>query len=84
MNKKLLATFISVSFWGSICLLSTGCMQLTGAKRVDMWGFIIDSNSGFELSAGAMQYDGADNRKSKMSEGRSQRTAAVKDDAAHY
>lgn len=83
MNKKLLATFISVSFWGFLCLLSTGCMQITGAQRIDAWGFVIESNSGFEVSAGAMQFDGADNRKSKQAGGRSARSASTKDEA-HY
>lgn len=41
----------------------SGCMQLTGAKKIDAWGLVIESNSGFEVSAGAMQYDHTINRK---------------------
>lgn len=43
----------------------TGCMQLTGAKRIKMGSWEIESNAGFEVSAGAMQYDGANNLKTK-------------------
>jgi hypothetical protein len=47
-----------------LCLyMLTGCMQLTGAKKINAWGFEIESNSGFEVSAGAMQYDHSLNRK---------------------
>jgi len=46
-----------------ILATQTGCMQVTGAKRINAWGFEIESNSGFEVSAGAMQYDHALERK---------------------
>lgn len=51
----------------------SGCMQLTGAKKIDAWGLVIESNSGFEVSAGAMQYDFAMDKKGKniqMNEGK--------------
>lgn len=47
----------------TLAVLCTGCMQLTGAKKINAWGFEIESNSGFEVSAGAMQYDHSLDRK---------------------
>lgn len=41
----------------------TGCMQVTGAKKIKLGTWEIESNSGFEVSAGAMQYDHALDRK---------------------
>lgn len=47
-----------------IALISlSGCMQLTGAKKITLGTWEIESNSGFEVSAGAMQYDHALDRK---------------------
>jgi hypothetical protein len=44
-------------------LALTGCMQLTGAKHIDLWGAKFDANNGIEVSAGVQQYDRVDNRK---------------------
>lgn len=41
-----------------LCLhLLTGCMQLTGAKKITMGTWSIESNSGFEVAAGVQQFD---------------------------
>lgn len=37
----------------------TGCMQIVGAKRINLWGAEFENNSGFEVKAGVMQYDSA-------------------------
>ncbi len=49
----------------SLCILflSSGCMQLTGIKKMDAWGLVVESNSGFEVLAGAKQYEFIDDRK---------------------
>lgn len=46
-----------------VSLLASGCMQLTGAKKIDLWGAKFEANSGFDVSAGVMQYDHALDRK---------------------
>jgi hypothetical protein len=48
---------------GAIVISSTGCMQLTGAKRIDLWGAKFEANTGFEVSAGVQQYDHVLDRK---------------------
>lgn len=58
------AFFGGLFLWVLIVSSLSGCMQAFGAKHIDAWGLKIDSNAGFEVSAGAMQFDGADNRKS--------------------
>lgn len=55
MKKKILVV-------GLMVVLS-GCMQITGAKKITLGTWQIESNSGFEVSAGAMQYDHALDRK---------------------
>lgn len=55
MKKKILVV--------GLMIVLSGCMQITGAKRINAWGLEIESNSGFEVSAGAMQYDHALDRK---------------------
>ncbi len=40
-----------------ILMTTTGCMQLTGAKRITLGTWSIESNSGFDVSAGVQQYD---------------------------
>jgi len=37
--------------------LLSGCMQLTGAKKITMGSWSIEANSGFDVSAGVQQYD---------------------------
>lgn len=44
-------------------MCAAGCMQLTGAKTIDLWGAKFEANTGFDVSAGIQQYDAADNRK---------------------
>ena len=63
MKTYLLTQIASVALGLYILVTTTGCMQLTGAKKINAWGFEIESNSGFEVSAGAMQYDHALARK---------------------
>lgn len=41
----------------------SGCMPLTGVKKINAWGLEIESNAGFDVSAGVMQYDHALDRK---------------------
>lgn len=48
-----------------MAIFASGCMQLTGAQSIKWGSFEIVSNAGFEVSAGAMQYDGANNLKTK-------------------
>ena len=43
--------------------LLTGCMQLTGAKKIKLGSWEFEANSGFDVSAGVMQYDHALDRK---------------------
>ena len=47
----------------AIVVGSTGCMQLTGAKNIDLWGAKFEANTGFEVSAGVQQYDHVLDRK---------------------
>jgi len=35
----------------------SGCLQLTGARTIDLWGAKFEANSGFEVSAGVQQYN---------------------------
>jgi hypothetical protein len=37
--------------------LLSGCMQLTGAKKITLGTWEIEANSGFDVSAGVQQYD---------------------------
>jgi hypothetical protein len=57
-----------VSFGAYILFITSGCMQIVGAERINAWGLEIESTTGFEVSAGVMQYNGADERKT-MSKG---------------
>ena len=41
----------------------TGCMQMTGAKKIDLWGAVFEANNGIELTAGIQQYDRVNNNK---------------------
>ncbi len=41
----------------------SGCMQLTGAKNIDLWGAKFEANTGFEVSAGVQQFDHVLDRK---------------------
>jgi hypothetical protein len=53
---------LSAALW--IAFTQSGCMQVLGVKHLNAWGLEIDSTQGFDVSAGVMQYDGADNQKS--------------------
>lgn len=46
-----------------IALYASGCMQIIGADKVDMWGFTIEASGGQEFSIGHQRYNTADNRK---------------------
>lgn len=48
----------------------SGCMQLTGAKKITMGTWSIESNTGFEVSAGVQQYDHVLDRKGMNVEAR--------------
>lgn len=57
-------SFITVIFWAGmfltllhIVLGTVGCMQITGAKKIDAWGLVIEANNGFEVKGGVQQYD---------------------------
>lgn len=54
-------SFVHMCFWLFMSLISlsylTGCMQVTGAKKIDAWGLVIEANNGFEAKAGVQQYD---------------------------
>ena len=41
----------------------SACMQLTGAKNIDLWGAKFEANTGFEVSAGVQQFDHVLDRK---------------------
>lgn len=47
----------------AVLTLLSGCMQATGMKKIKLGTWEFESNSGFEVSAGAMQYDHALDRK---------------------
>jgi len=47
--KKLLLAALAVS--------CSACMQLTGARNIDLWGAKFEANTGFEVSAGVQQYN---------------------------
>lgn len=59
-ERKELEIF-GVIFQLIICIVMlqylTGCMQLTGAKKIDLWGAKFEANNGIEVSAGVQQYD---------------------------
>jgi hypothetical protein len=59
-DRKELEIF-SVIFHAIVCIVIlqylTGCMQLTGAKKITMGTWSIDANNGFEAKAGIQQYD---------------------------
>lgn len=46
-----------------VSVFGTGCMQLTGAKNIDLWGAKFEANTGFEVSAGVQQFDHVLDRK---------------------
>lgn len=46
-----------------LSVASSGCMQLTGAKKIDAWGLVMEANNGIELTAGVQQYDRVNNVK---------------------
>ena len=54
-------SFVQMIFWCAMWLFwlqyLTGCMQLSGAKKIDAWGLVIEANNGFEAKAGIQQYD---------------------------
>lgn len=57
MKVYIFAQLLSVAI-GLYALFSlSGCMQLTGAKKITMGTWSIESNSGFDVSAGVQQYD---------------------------
>lgn len=54
---------MKVGLWCGLVLTATGCGQVFGVQRVDLWGAKMEFNSGFEVKAGAMQYDHSLERK---------------------
>jgi len=48
---------LQVVMFSLAAYLLSGCMQLTGAKKITMGTWSIESNSGFDVSAGVQQYD---------------------------
>jgi hypothetical protein len=54
---------LAASFAAYVLLTLTGCMQLTGAKNIDLWGAKFEANTGFEVSAGVQQFDHVLDRK---------------------
>jgi hypothetical protein len=54
-------------FWCGVLIFGmiamSGCMQITGAKKIDAWGLVIEANNGFDISAGVQQYDNVQNMK---------------------
>lgn len=44
-------------------VLLPGCGQVLGVQHMDLWGAKFDFNSGFEVKAGAQQYDHSLERK---------------------
>ena len=40
---------------------ASGCMQITGAKTIDLWGAKFEANNGIEVSAGVQQFDNVQN-----------------------
>jgi hypothetical protein len=57
--KKMIVTLGCLSFWAVVIGSLSGCGQIFGVQHVDLWGAKMDFNSGFEVKAGAMQYDHA-------------------------
>ena len=57
MKTYLLTQLATVALGLYILVTTTGCMQLTGAKRITMGTWSIESNSGFEVAAGVQQFD---------------------------
>lgn len=46
--------------WLYILMQTTGCMQITGAKKITLGTWSIEANNGFEAKAGVQQYDRVD------------------------
>jgi hypothetical protein len=63
MEIEIFMKAVGAFFLGLILAFGTGCMQITGAKRINAWGLEIEANSGFDVSAGVMQYDHSLERK---------------------
>jgi hypothetical protein len=57
-------SFAQMVFWAAIWLVLlqylTGCMQITGAKKITLGTWSIEANNGFEAKAGVQQYDRVD------------------------
>ena len=49
--------------WVLILSIFSGCMQITGMKKAKLGTWEFESNAGFDVSAGVMQYDHALGRK---------------------
>jgi hypothetical protein len=61
--KEVTAITLSCFICAYLVIFMTGCMQVVGAKSIDLWGAKFENNSGFEVKAGVMQYDHALERK---------------------
>jgi hypothetical protein len=52
-----IAFIFSCVIWMLIAKCLTGCMQVTGAKKITLGTWVIEANNGFEAKAGVQQYD---------------------------
>lgn len=64
MEDAIMEKIAIVVFAAMVLVYLSGCMQVLGVKELDAWGLKVSSTQGFDISAGVMQYDGADNQKS--------------------
>lgn len=71
--KRIVSVMVFQAVVLTVLLFNQGCMQLTGAKKIDLWGAKFDANSGFDVSAGVMQYDHALDRKGQNVEAQDNR-----------
>lgn len=57
------SNYLKIGFLVGVMIGLTGCGQILGVQRMDLWGAKMEFNSGFEVKAGAQQYDHALERK---------------------
>lgn len=63
MEDTIIDKMAVIVFAAIVLVYLSGCMQIMGAERVNLWGFEIEATTGFEVSAGVQQFNGGDNRK---------------------
>ncbi len=70
MNKKVesvegscVGAIVLVAALLAVLVNSTGCGAITGIKRLDAWGFVMDFSPGMDVHAGINGIDQVDDRR---------------------